>query len=135
MTALAPTPSTADTRWPAQRLTVWSLMMLLVYVLWGLALGFFGSIVLLPALDLAEGDLLLMAGGVLGWVAEITMSLLLIAPCLIGLVLGIKAVRRGARTLAWLAVGLNVLPILQVAVAFLDSVHMTYYPQGGWLFW
>ena len=66
---------------------------------------------LLRTLALAEGDLLLMAGGALSWATEITLSLPLIAPGLIGLVAGIKAVRRGGRALAWLQQGVNARPL------------------------
>jgi hypothetical protein len=109
--------------------------MLPLYLVWAVALAFFGSLVLMPWLDLAEGGLLLMAGGVAGWVAEIGMTLLLIAPPVVGVVLAVKAVRRGGRWTAWLALGLCAVLIAQAVFSFIDAVHMTYYPQGGWLFW
>lgn len=135
MTTVAPSPGHVQTRWTAQRLTRWSLLMIVVYLMWAIALGFFGSLVLMPWLDLSEGSLLLMAGGVAGWVAQIGMTVLLIAPIVVGMVLAVKAVRRGGRWTAWLALGLNAVVIAQAVFSFIDAVHMTYYPQGGWLFW
>lgn len=131
----APAPQVRGSRWSSSRLTQWSLLMLVVYLGWALVLGFFSSLVLMPQLGLSEGDLLLMAGGVWGWVAQVGMSLLLVVPVVIGVVLAVRAVRRGGRWGAWLALLLNAMAIAQVAVALLDAVHMTYYPQGGWLFW
>ncbi len=43
--------------------------------------------------------------------------------------------RRGGRLAAWLAFGLNAVIIAQAALSFVDAVHMTYYPNGGWLIW
>jgi hypothetical protein len=109
--------------------------MVVAYVMWAIALGFFGSLVLMPWLGLAEGDLLLMAGGAAGWVAQTGMTLLLVAPVVVGLVLAVKAVRRGGRWAAWLGLGLNAILIAQAVFSFIDAVHMAYYPQGGWLIW
>jgi phosphoglycerol transferase MdoB-like AlkP superfamily enzyme len=135
MTTVTPISGHVETRWTPQRLTSWSLLMVVVYLMWAAALGFFGSLVLMPWLDLPEGSLLLMAGGVTGWVAEIGMTVLLIAPIVVGVALAVKAVRRGGRWTAWLALGLNAVLIAQAVFSFIDAVHMTYYPQGGWLIW
>jgi len=134
MSVMVPPAQQERPVWSAHRLTVWSFLMLVVYVVWYFALGMLGMMVLLPALGLSEGDLLLMAGGVAGWVAEVGMSLLLVAPLVVGVVLAVTAIRRGGRW-AWVALVLNGLLVLQVVFAFLDTIHMTYYPQGGWLFW
>lgn len=135
MTTVAPRPGPVSTTWPASRLTLWSLLMVIATLVWGVALGFFGSLVLMPWLGLSEGDLLLMAGGLAGWVAQVGMTLLLIAPALVGLGLAVTAMRRGGRLAAWLAFGLNAVIIAQAALSFVDAVHMTYYPNGGWLIW
>lgn len=58
MTTVAPGPGQVETRWTAQRLTRWSLLMVVVYLMWAVALGFFGSLVVMPWLDLSEGSLL-----------------------------------------------------------------------------
>jgi len=135
MTTQISGPTTEGTRWSAHRLTRLSFVMIAVYVLWALVLGFFGSLVLMPWLGLSEGDLLLMAGGAGGWVAEITMSLLMIVPAVVGIAAAVKSLRRGGRAVTWIPLILFAMAVLQVAFSFLDAVHIAYWPQGGWLIW
>lgn len=134
MTAPAPAPQTHQPH-DARQLTRWSLLMLPVYLVWALGLAMVGSMILMPMLDLSEGDLLLMAGGVAGWAAEILMGLAMAAPVIVGVVLAVKGLRRGGSWVAWVALGLNALLVAQAVFSFLDAIHMTYFPQGGWLFW
>jgi hypothetical protein len=135
MIAQSPVAAAEGTRWSASRLTRLSFVMIAVYVLVAVILGFFGSLVLMPWLGLSEGDLLLMAGGTAGWVAEITMSLLLIVPAVVGVVAAAKSLRRGGPPVTWVPLVLLTMAGLQVILAFVDAIHMTYYPQGGWLIW
>ncbi len=126
MTAQSPVVTTEETRWSANRLTRLSFVMIAVYVLVAVALGFFGSLVLMPWLGLSEGDLLLMAGGAAGWVAQISMSLLMLIPAIVGIVAAATSLRLGGRAVTWIPLVLLSAAGLQVVFSFIDAIQMTY---------
>jgi hypothetical protein len=37
--------------------------------------------------------------------------------------------------LSFVMIALLTIAGLQVVLAFIDAIHMTYYPQGGWVIW
>lgn len=80
-------------------------------------------------LGLHEGEVLLMARSVGGWLAEIGSVALSMAAPLAGCLLGLAAVRRGGRVPSLVAVVVNASLFLLVAYMFLDDVHMTYFPS------
>jgi hypothetical protein len=95
--------------------------------------SFVGEYVMLPWLGLHEGDLMLMERGVAGWVSEIAFALVLAAPALAGVAFAVRALRRAGRWQAWAGLAVNALLVLWVVYMFVDAVHMTYDPQGSWL--
>lgn len=134
MNVQTPAQGRSHQPWSPGRLTRWSLLMIVVYVVWALVLGMTLGALLMSWLGLSEGDLLLMAGGAGGWLSSIAMSALIAVPLVLGTVLGVKAVRRGSRRV-WIALVINVLLLAQIVFAFLDAIRMTYHPEGGWLLW
>ncbi len=97
-----------------------------------IVVGLIGWLVLMPLLGLNEGGLLLMAGGVAGWTAEIVSDLLVAAPAVAGAWFAVAALRSGGRLGAWAGLALNALLVALVIYTFVDAIHMTYYP-GDWL--
>lgn len=109
----------------ADRLMRWSFSMLLVFAfayLVAAAVGFW----LLGALGLNDGDLLLMDHSAIGWIAEIGLTLVLATPPVIGVVLGVRAIRAGAGKLALVAVAINGLLALMALVTFVGNIVITY---------
>lgn len=85
--------------------------------------------VIFPVIGLEQGAILLFAHSTAGWSAAIiTWALLALAP-VTGLVLAARALRRGGRTGAWLALALNSLTALLTAYFVFDQLRMTYFPQ------
>lgn len=117
---LAPAPQS-----DADRLTRWSFYLLLVFVFAYLVAGVVGYW-LLGALGLTDGDLLLMDHSAAGWAAEIGLTLVLAAPPIVGVVLAIRAIRRGARTLAFVAGAINGLLVLMTLVTLVGNIWITY---------
>lgn len=134
MTAVVPPTDTQSERGTTvSRLTRWSLWMVPLFFLVFVVTDTFGTWVVLDWLDLNEGDLFLMAGGFAGWATEILFALVLVAAPVVGVWLAVSALRRGGRAGAWSGLVLNGLLIVLVGYLFLDAIHMTYYPGGGWL--
>ena len=134
MTAVAPSPSgTAATDQKAAMRTHRSLWMLPVFFGAFLVTSVIGEYVMLPWLGLNEGDLMLMERGVAGWASEIAFALVLVAPVVVGVVDAIAALRRSGGWLAWVGLTLNALLVAWVIYTFVDAIHMTYHPQGDWL--
>lgn len=134
MTTIAPLRST-PTR-PDPKVVTWthrSLWMLPAFLVAFFVTGVVGEYVVLPRLGLNEGDLMLMQRGVAGWVCEVGFALVLAAPAVAGIVFAVAALRRSAHVSAWVALIANAALATVVLYMFLDAVHMTYYPQGGWL--
>ncbi len=134
MTAVVPptgTESPRDER--MSRLTRRSLWMVPLFLLVFVVTDMIGTWLVLDWLGLNEGDLLLMAGGFAGWATEIIFALVLVAAPVAGVWFAITALRRGGKGGAWAGLVLNALLILLVVFLFLDAIHMTYYPSGGWL--
>lgn len=121
----APQKLTGASRTLADRLTRWSFSMLLVFVLAYLVAGVVGYW-LLAALDLNDGDLLLTDRSVVGWTAEIGLTLLLAAAPAAGVVLAARAIRAGARTWAFVAAAVNGVLVLMALVTFVGNIWMTY---------
>ncbi|HET8616401.1 MAG TPA: hypothetical protein VFL94_12810 [Actinomycetales bacterium] len=117
---LAPAPQS-----DAERLTRWSYAMLLAFVLAYAVAGVVGYW-LLGALGLNDGDLLLMDRSVVGWVTEVGLTLVLLAPPAVGIALAIRAVRAGARTLAFVAAALNGSLVLIALVTLVGNIWITY---------
>jgi len=95
-------PSTARS---GRRLAISSLLMvpaLLVSYLAAYAVG----VALLNVLDLAEGDMLSEAGA-WGVIAAVPLMVLVVAPQIVGIVLGVKARRLGERRLGTAGVIVN----------------------------
>lgn len=134
MTAVV--PSHGGTTASGQKVTEWthrSLWMLPIFVVVFLVTSFVGEYVMLPWLGLHEGDLMLMERGVAGWASEVGFALALVAPAVVGVVYAITALRHSGRVAAWVGLILNALLVAFVIYMFVDAVHMTYYPQGSWL--
>lgn len=134
MTTIAPPPG--RTAASDQKVTRWaqrSLWMLPVFLVAFLVTSFIGEYVMLPWLGLHEGDLMLMERGVAGWTSEIAFGLVLVAPAVTGVVFAIAALRTSGRWTAWVGLALNAILVAFVIYTFADAVHMTYYPQGNWL--
>lgn len=134
VTTVAPSPGRTATS--DQKVTMWthrSLWMLPTFLAVFLVTSLVGEYVLLPWLGLHEGDLMLMERGVAGWTSEIAFALVLIAPAVTGVVMAIAALRHSGRRGAWVGLVLNALLVAFVVYTFVDAVHMTYYPKGGWL--
>lgn len=112
-----------------RRLATWSLWMLAAFAVVYFVTAFVGFYVVFPALGLREGDLFLFAHSVAGWVAAVVGWLLLAAPPVSGLVLGIRARRLGAGTTAVVGIVLNAVVLLLVAYLVLDEIRMAYIPS------
>jgi hypothetical protein len=102
--------------------------MLPVFFLVYLVTDVVGEYVVLPLLDLDEGSLPLMARNAGGWLSETGLFLVAVAAPVIGLVLGVKALRRGGHTAAWTAVVVNLGFALVMAYTLFDAIRMTYFP-------
>ncbi len=134
MTAIAPVPGgTADSHQRPTRWTLWSLWMLPTFLAVFVVTSFVGEYVMLPWLGLSEGDLMLMERGVAGWASEVAFALVLVAPAVLGMRFAAAALRHSGRWLAWVGLILNALLVAFVIYMFVDAVHMTYNPQGDWL--
>lgn len=124
MTATAPVPDVGvDPRVP--RWTRWSLWMLLVSLGALLVAGVLGYW-LLSVLGLEEGDLLLMAGGVAGWAAQLLVFGIMALPTVTGTTFAVRALRHGAGSLAWLGLAGNVALLAPAVLSLLASVWTTY---------
>jgi pimeloyl-ACP methyl ester carboxylesterase len=88
-----------------------------------------GLYLVFPMLGLREGDILLFAHSIGGWVAAVAGWLLLAAGPVTGVVLAARALRLGARASAWVAFALNALVTLFVAYTVFDEIRMAYFPQ------
>lgn len=130
MTTLTPSPRTAAPQ-PEEtsRLTRWSLWMLPTFVLVYFATSFIGLYLIFPLLGLKEGDILLFDRSVAGWVWAIGLWLLLVAAPIVGVMLAVKALRRGGRTAAWTGFALNGVLVLLSAYMIFDEIRMTYFPD------
>lgn len=134
MTALA--PSGGGTGASGRKVVAWtrrSLWMLPAFLAAFVVTSYVGEYVVLPWLGLGEGDLMLMERGVAGWVSEVTFALVLAAPAVVGVVFAVAALRHSGRWAAWVGLTVNALLVALVIYMFVDAVHMTYHPQGAWL--
>lgn len=116
------------------RLTRWSLLMVPAFIVIYFVTSLIGLYLIFPILDLHEGDLLLFARDVAGWMAAIVTWLLLAAAPITGVVLAVKAVRRGGRLSAWFGLVLNAALTLLVSYMVFDEIRMTYFPQMSFPF-
>jgi hypothetical protein len=130
MTTLTPSPRTAAPQpEEASRLTRWSLWMLPTFALVYFATSFIGLYLIFPLLGLKEGDILLFDRSVAGWAWAIGLWLLLVAAPVAGVVLAVKALRRGGRSVAWTGFALNGVLVLLSAYMIFDEIRMTYFPD------
>jgi hypothetical protein len=90
---------------PGRRLAISSLLMVPALFVSYLVAYFVGAAVM-SALDLSEGDLLTEAGA-WGVIAAVPLLLLVVAPQIVGIVLGVKARRLGERRLGTTGVIVN----------------------------
>lgn len=88
------------------------------------ALGWFG---------LHEGDVVLMAHSVGAWALDVVVWAVTLSPAVAGVVLGVMAVRRGARWAARAAVAVNALLVLVAVYGIVDEIHMAHFPGASWL--
>lgn len=129
MTTLAPTPGTAAAPdHGAGQLTRWSLAMIPVYLVVFFVTDVVGTYLVLPLLDLNEGDLFLFAHNAAGWVAEILLFLVGLAAPALGVTFGWRALRRGGRLGAWVGVVINTGLVLVVCYMLFDAIRMAYWP-------
>lgn len=128
MTSLtqAPENKTVDPQ-RARALVVWSFAMIPVYVMVWWVLGWV-SFALLGPLGLVEGELLLMAHNVWGWLLTIGFYAVMAAVPITGIVLGAKAVHSALRTSAVVAVVLNALVLLVALVQLASEIQLSYFP-------
>lgn len=87
-----------------------------------------GTFVVLPLLGLSEGDLFLFAHNAVGWVAEILLFLIGVLAPVAGVVLGVKALRRGGRAGAVAGLVVNAGLALVVCYMLFDAIRMAYWP-------
>lgn len=90
---------------PGRRLAIASLLMVPALFVSYLA-AYFVGVALLNALGLAEGDMLTEAGA-WGVIAAVPLMLLLVAPQIVGIVLGVTARQLGERRLGTTGVIVN----------------------------
>lgn len=129
MTAVAPSPrTTAHADEQAHRLTRWSLAMIPIFVVVFIVTDVVGTFVVLPLLGLSEGDLFLFAHNAAGWVAEILLFLIGVLAPVAGVVLGVKALRRGGRAGAVAGLVVNAGLALVVCYMLFDAIRMAYWP-------
>lgn len=81
------------------------------------AVAYFVGVALMDALDLAEGDMLTEAGA-WGVVAAVFLLALIAVPQVIGIVLGVKARRRGERRLGTAGVVVNATIAIFLSLTF-----------------
>ncbi len=121
--------STAAEPWSSSRLTKWSWVMVPGFLfLWGLSGTVYFRLLEGP-LGIHEGDVILMARSASGWAAEIGSVLAGLAAPVLGVLLGVRAIRRGGRWGSWTAVIVNAGFALLVLYMFVDDIHMTYFPS------
>ncbi len=126
MTAVAPTPVVpSGEQVAAHRLTLWSWIMLPVFLL-GWTLSAVLNTVFLHLLDLQEGDLLLSAGGAGAWAGEVAVTLVALAVPVAGITLATAAARRHPTWATWLALALNAVLVVLVLYGFADDIRMAY---------
>jgi alpha-beta hydrolase superfamily lysophospholipase len=98
MTTLSPSSRTSPKQpEKSSRLTKWSLWMVAVFVGVALLTSLIELYLVFPMLGLHEGDLLLFAHSIGGWVAAVVGWLLLAAAPVTGVVLAVRALRLRAR--------------------------------------
>lgn len=114
---------------PPGRLTRMSFWMVAAFVGVYFLTSFIELYLVFPMLGLREGDIVLFAHSVGGWVAALVGWLLLVAAPVTGVALALRAQRLGARASAWAALTLNSLAMLLVAYMIFDEIRMAYFPQ------
>jgi hypothetical protein len=130
MATLTPPPRTSSRQLQQPtRLTRWSLWMLPGFLAVFMLTSFAWLYLVFPMLGLKEGDIVLFAHSVGGWVAAVIGWALLVAAPVGGVVFAVKALRRGGRVGAWVGLVLNSLVTLMVAYMVFDEIRMAYFPQ------
>jgi hypothetical protein len=130
MTTLKPSPSTESPRLEdPTRLTRRSLWMIPTFVVVYFVTSFVGLYVIFPLLGLNEGDVFLFAHNPAGWITAVVGWVLLAAAPVAGVWLATLALRRGARSGAWLAMIANAIVTLFVVYMVFDEIRMAYFPQ------
>ena len=130
MTTLSPSSRTSPKHPEKSRLlTRWSLWMVAVFIGVYFLTSLLWLYLVFPMLGLQEGDILLFAHSVGGWVAAVVAWLLLAAGPVTGVVLAVRALRLRARASAWVAFALNALITFFLAYSVFDEIRMAYFPQ------
>ncbi len=119
-------PSLPPSDGARRRLTRWSWAMVPVYLFLSALSGTVLFHALQGPLGIHEGDVILMARSVAGWVAEVGITVVLLAAPVAGVVLGGAAIRRGGSWGPWTALVANAAFALLTLYMFIDDVHMTY---------
>lgn len=91
---------------PARRVAKWSLLMVAATALAGLIAGAVGTVLGLVVFDLEEQQLLSEAGA-WGYVAGVFLVALMVVPALVGIALGVRALRLGERRLGATGIVMN----------------------------
>ena len=129
MSTLTPPRTSLHRTNDAPRLTRLSLWMLPVFALVGLVTSFVGVYVVFPLVGLEEGDVLLMAHSVAGWVWAVAFWVLLLAAPVTGVVLAARALARGGARAARTALVLNGVLVLIAVYMVFDEVRLAYFPS------
>jgi hypothetical protein len=107
--------------------------MLLAFLVWALVLGFSVRWCRCPRLGSPKATCCSWHTGSPDGGALTTMSVRLMAPAVVGVILAVKALRRGSRALGWGARLLNLAVIARTTLSFPTAVRGTHFPCFGWL--